>query len=67
MNWIMLIVAFFLPVVQPVVQQGAQHVQAQIQQQLQPKPQQQQPVVVYHNGEWWKWDGKQWWVWRQQP
>ena len=67
MNWIMLIVAFFLPVVQPVVQQGAQRVQARIQQQLQPQPQQPQPVVVYHNGEWWKWDGQQWLVWRQQP
>jgi hypothetical protein len=31
---------------------------------LQLQPQQPQPVVVYHNGEWWKFDGTQWWVWR---
>jgi hypothetical protein len=46
------------------VQQGTQRIQAKIQQQLQPQPQQPQPVVVYHNGEWWKFDGTQWWVWR---
>lgn len=65
MNWILVLISFVLPIVQPVVQQGVQNVQAKIQQRVQ-QQHAQQPVVVYHNGEWWKYEGGRWYVWRQQ-
>jgi hypothetical protein len=62
MNWVvMVLVSIFLPIVQPVVQNGVQKVAARVQQQAQP-----QPYIVYHNGEWWKLENNQWYVWRQQ-
>lgn len=64
MNWIMLVMAFFLPIVQPVVQQGMQNVQARVQQRVQQQQPATQPYVVYHNGAWWKYEGGQWYVWR---
>jgi hypothetical protein len=60
MNWIFVLISFLMPIVQPVVQQGVQNVQVKIQQ----RQQAQQPHVVYHNGEWWKYEGGQWYVWR---
>ena len=65
MNWlVMFVVSFFLPVVQPVVQQSVQKVQIKMQQRLQ-AVQRQEPLIVYHNNEWWKYEGGQWLVWRQ--
>lgn len=67
MNWlIMLLAAIFVPVVQPVVQNGVHHVQARVTQRMQqPTPPAQAPHVVFHNGEWWKYEQGQWWVWRE--
>lgn len=76
MNWI-LIVMYLIPTVLPwagqavravtqpmpavqVVQQLAAHVQPQ--QQPVP-PDAGQPGVVFHQGRWWKWDGRQWLMW----
>jgi len=62
MNWIvMLIMTILAPVVQPMVQRGAERVQAQLQQNQpqygQPSP---QPRFVYHEGRWWKFENGQW-------
>lgn len=27
-------------------------------------PEAGQPGIVFHQGHWWKWDGRQWWIWR---
>lgn len=62
MNWIVvLLMTLFTPVVQPMIQQGAQRVQARLQQN-QPAytP---QPYIVYHEGRWWKLENGQWYVW----
>lgn len=59
MNWlVMLLMSLFVPVVQPMIQQGAQNIQARMQQAQQPAPQ-----VVFHEGRWWKYEGGQWYVW----
>lgn len=67
MNWlIMLLAAIFVPVVQPVVQQGMQNAQVRFAQRMQQqvvKP--VQPTVVFHNGRWWKYEYGQWLVWQE--
>jgi hypothetical protein len=76
MNWFLLVMSVlpaFLPwvsrglqaVAQPmqavqVVQQVAAHVQPQAQP---VPPDAGQPGVVFHQGRWWKWDGRQWLMW----
>lgn len=57
MNWlIMLVAAIISPVVQPVLQQGVQNIQARVQQ-VQPVA---QPQYVFHQGRWWKYESGQW-------
>lgn len=71
--WAMLFVVLVLPLLQPVTQFGADKVQKtlglnqpqQVQNNVQPANQ-QRPYVVYHNGQWWKFENNQWYVWRQQ-
>lgn len=78
MNWIFLVVSLlptFLPWVGRGLQKAAQPMQAvQVVQQVAAQFQQQpippeagQPGVVFHQGQWWKWDGQRWWVWTQNP
>ena len=63
MNWVvMLLVSLFVPVVQPALQNGVQKLAAKVQNVQQVAP---QPHIVYHNGEWWKLENGQWYVWRQ--
>lgn len=64
MSWVLVVLSFLWPVVQPTVQQGVQHVQQRVQQRMQQAQPANQPV--YHNGQWWKFDGGQWWVWVNQ-
>lgn len=64
MNWIaMLLMTILAPIVQPMVQHGAQRVQARLQQNqpqyVQPSP---RPYFVYHEGRWWKFENNQWYV-----
>lgn len=61
MNWLMVLLTFFMPVVQPMVQTGVAKVQAKLQQQQ--VQQQQQPQIVFHEGRWWKYEQGQWYVW----
>jgi len=62
MSWIVvLIVTLFTPLVQPVIQHGAQRVQARLQQN-QPQYVSQPPYFVYHEGRWWKFENNQWYV-----
>lgn len=71
MQWILLALSL-LPSVLPWLNRGAQMAQvAMVAQQAVQATQVQQPIpaeagqpgVVFHNGQWWKWDGAQWWVW----
>lgn len=64
MNWVLVVLSFLWPVVQPAVQQGVQNVQVRVQQRMQQAQPSNQPV--YHNGQWWKFEGGQWWVWVNQ-
>jgi hypothetical protein len=65
MNWVFVVLSFLWPVVQPAVQQGVQNVQVRVQQRMQ-QAQQPSNQPVYHNGQWWKFEGGQWWVWVNQ-
>jgi len=63
MNWVvMLLVSLFVPVVQPALQNGVQKLAAKVQNAQQVAP---QPHIVYYNGEWWRYENNQWYVWRQ--
>lgn len=73
--WAMLLVVLVLPLLQPVTQYGSDKLQKTLgvnqpqQQQVQNNEQmtaQQNSRVVYHNGEWWKFENNQWYVWRPQ-
>jgi hypothetical protein len=64
----MLFSILILPILQPLTDYGA----SKVQEALKAKPavvQQQQavprPYIVFHNGEWWKFENNQWLVWRQ--
>lgn len=67
---VMFLFALLAPVFQPIVQHGANrlHHRLQIPQENRRVGPQvaTQPYVVYHNGEWWKFENNQWYVWRQQ-
>lgn len=53
MNWVLIVLSFFWPMVQPAVQQGMQRMQAQYQQTTSP--------VYRHDGQrWWKYERGQW-------
>jgi hypothetical protein len=53
MNWVFIVLSLFWPIVQPVVEQGVQRMQAQYQQTSQP--------VYRHDGQrWWKYERGQW-------
>jgi hypothetical protein len=44
-----------------------QNVQVRVAQRMQQqavKP--VQPAVVFHNGQWWKYEQGQWWVWQER-
>ena len=61
MHWlVMVLVSIFMPVVQPMLQNGVQHMSAKIQQQAQPRP-----YITYHDGRWWKLEHGQWYVWQE--
>ena len=72
--WAMLFVVLFMPLLQPITQYGADKVQKTLG--LNSQPQQVQnneqlagqprPNIVYHNGQWWKFENNQWYVWRPQ-
>ena len=66
MAWWMVLISFVWPVVQPAVQQSVQRLQQRVQQTHLAQPASQ---PVYHNGQWWKFEGGQWWIWvnQQQP
>lgn len=62
MNWVvMFLVSLFMPVVQPALQNGVQRLSARVQQVSAPAA--PQPYIVYHNGQWWKYENNQWYVW----
>ena len=67
--WVMLFSILILPILQPLTDYGSNKLQTtlglkpaqqQVQQQAAP-----QPYIVYHNGEWWRYENNQWYVWRQ--
>jgi hypothetical protein len=60
-----IIMTILTPIVSPILQHGAQRLQARLQvQQTAPQVAQPQPYVVYHEGRWWKFENNQWYVWR---
>lgn len=61
MNWLLLLlVTMFAPIVQPAINRGAHHMQAQFRQN---QPQTlSAPRFVYHEGRWWKFEQGQWYV-----
>lgn len=61
MNAILMILSL-LTALLPLADRGMQYAQQRQVQQQQPQPP-QQPGVVFHNGQWWKYDGQRWWVW----
>jgi hypothetical protein len=68
MNWLFVVLSFLMPMIQPVVQTGAQKLQARMQGYQQTsavtKPQiNPQPYITYHEGRWWKLENGQWYVW----
>jgi hypothetical protein len=58
----MILMSLFVPVVQPALQNGVQKLAVKVSQNAQVAS---QPHIVYHNGEWWKLENGQWYVWRQ--
>lgn len=53
MNWVLIVLSLVWPMVQPVMQQSVQRMQARYQQPAQP--------VYRHDGQrWWKYEGGQW-------
>lgn len=67
--FVLFLFAILTPIVQPLVQQGASRLQNRLQNRQETRVTDTQvaptPYVVYHNGEWWKFENGQWWVWRQ--
>lgn len=70
MNVLLAVLAFLTALI-PVADRGyAVYQQHQQQRNVQPAQTQaeiQQPRIVWHNGQWWKWDGQRWWVWTPNP
>ena len=77
MNWVLAVITLLsalLPLADKSMQ-TMQNIKAVRQQTAAYKPVEQVPVppeagqanVVFHNGAWWKWDGRQWLVWTNQP
>ena len=72
--WAMIVVVLILPLLQPVTQYGSDRLQKtlgvnqpqQVQNNVQQAADQPRPYVVYHNGQWWKFENNQWYVWSQQ-
>lgn len=65
MQWVLILLSLFMPIVQPVIQRGADKMAQRMGVQQAPQPQQQQPYVVFHEGRWWKYEHGQWYVWTQ--
>jgi hypothetical protein len=66
--WVMLFSILVMPLLQPITDYGANKLQVMLglKQQQQPvsnPAQQPQPYIVYHNGQWWKFENNQWYVW----
>lgn len=66
MNWlILLLVSLFSPVVQTQVEKAVNRLQARVTERAPQPPEVGQTNVIYHHGEWWKFEQGQWLVWRQ--
>lgn len=66
---LIIVVSLLIPILQPVSDYGASKMRETFNntppQQQQAQWPQDQPRIVYHNGEWWKYENNQWYVWRQ--
>jgi hypothetical protein len=67
MSWMMMLFSLLiLPLLQPLTDYGSDKLQKTLGvKQVHQQVQQPQPYTVYHNGQWWKFENNQWYVWQE--